>query len=164
MTQKILNLWAGPGAGKSTTAALVFGILKAKGYNVELVREYAKELAWEYGCIPPHVAQEDILFEQARRQDMLAGKVDLIITDSPLRMSVVYGSNPEQVKAFMKDYAQVDVFVERVKPYNPRGRMQTEAQAIEIDELLRNETEFKITGNVLGAWNLADEVEKRMLK
>lgn len=164
MKQKILNLWAGPGAGKSTTAALVFGILKSRGHNVELVREYAKELAWEYGCIPPHIAQEDILFEQARRQDMLQDKVDLIITDSPLRMSVVYGSNPEQVKAFMKGYDQIDVFVSRVKPYNQKGRMQTEAQAVEIDAILRGEVEFTITGNVLGAWNLADEVEKRMLK
>ena len=164
MTQKILNLWAGPGAGKSTTAALVFGVLKSRGHNVELVREYAKELAWEYGCIPPHISQDDILFEQARRQDMLQDKVDLIITDSPLRMSVVYGSNPEQVKAFMQGYEQIDVFVSRVKPYNPKGRMQTEAQAVEIDAILRGEVEFTITGNVLGAWNLADEVEKRMLK
>src|SRR5262245_20723095 len=42
-----VNLFGGPGCGKSTNAALVFGKLKNDGINVELVTEFAKELTWE---------------------------------------------------------------------------------------------------------------------
>jgi adenylate kinase family enzyme len=31
---KVINLFAGPGAGKSTTAAALFSKMKWKGYNV----------------------------------------------------------------------------------------------------------------------------------
>ncbi len=44
---KVINLWAGPGAGKSTTAAGLFNLMKIRGYNVELVTEFAKEMVYE---------------------------------------------------------------------------------------------------------------------
>lgn len=165
--QKILNLWAGPGSGKSTTAALVFGILKSRGYNVELVREYAKELVWEHGEIT--IDQDCILSEQQLRQEILYGKVDLIITDSPLRMSVIYGSNPHRVDSMLEGYEEINVFVSRVKPYNAKGRLQTEDEARKIDDIiwqqLRQEDNFlSVTGNVLGAWDLADKIEGQWLK
>lgn len=39
-----INLYAGPGAGKSTTAAMQFAKLKIAGHSIELVSEYVK--AW----------------------------------------------------------------------------------------------------------------------
>lgn len=165
--QKILNLWAGPGSGKSTTAALVFGILKSRGYNVELVREYAKELVWAHGEVA--VDQDHILSEQNRRQADLYGKVDLIITDSPLKMSVLYGSSRHRADRMMEGYEEINVFVSRVKPYNAKGRLQTEDEARKIDDIiwqqLRQEDNFlSVTGNVLGAWDLADKIEGQWLK
>ena len=44
MKTKVLNLYGGPGVGKSTGAAYIFSMLKLAGINCELVREYAKEL------------------------------------------------------------------------------------------------------------------------
>ena len=44
---KVINLFGGPGSGKSTTAASVFSKLKIMGYNVELVTEFAKDMVWE---------------------------------------------------------------------------------------------------------------------
>lgn len=43
----VVNLYAGPGTGKSTTAALAFGELKTLGVNCEYVQEYAKDRVWD---------------------------------------------------------------------------------------------------------------------
>lgn len=42
----IINIWAGPGAGKSTTAAETFALCKKAGLGVELRTEYVKDWAW----------------------------------------------------------------------------------------------------------------------
>ena len=39
----VINLFGGPGCGKSTTMARLFADLKARGYNVEMVSEFAKD-------------------------------------------------------------------------------------------------------------------------
>ena len=43
----VINLWGAPSSGKSTGASYLFSELKLKGYNVELVTEFAKDLTWE---------------------------------------------------------------------------------------------------------------------
>ena len=40
---KVINLWSGPGGGKSTTAAGLFNIMKHMRLDVELVTEVAKD-------------------------------------------------------------------------------------------------------------------------
>ena len=42
-----VNLFGGPGTGKSTTSAAVFSLLKMHGVNAELITEFAKDLTWE---------------------------------------------------------------------------------------------------------------------
>lgn len=44
---RVVNLFAGPGAGKSTLATGVFHELKLQGINCEYVSEIAKDLTWE---------------------------------------------------------------------------------------------------------------------
>src|SRR4051812_15213434 len=92
MQSLVINLWGGPGCGKSTTAAGLFHRLKIHHESVELVTEYAKDLCWE-GRKPPFDALS-ILAEQAKRQRRLAGKVRFIITDSPLPLPIIYGDVP----------------------------------------------------------------------
>jgi ABC-type multidrug transport system ATPase subunit len=43
----IINLFGGPGSGKSTTAAYLYAGLKNQGVNAELIREYVKDWAYE---------------------------------------------------------------------------------------------------------------------
>ena len=43
----VVNLFAGPGSGKSTTCAGVFAKLKLAGVNCEMALEYAKDKVWE---------------------------------------------------------------------------------------------------------------------
>ena len=47
MSALVVNLFGGPGCGKSTVAALLFGKLKQHGVNCEMALEYAKDKVWE---------------------------------------------------------------------------------------------------------------------
>ena len=42
-----INFFGGPGVGKSTLAAQLFGYLKAKGFDVELAQEFIKTWAYQ---------------------------------------------------------------------------------------------------------------------
>lgn len=64
--------------------------------------------------------------------------VDVIVTDSPLPLSLLYMSDPVLKKdnAFQKvvmnvfnSYNNLNYYVNRVKPYNPKGRNQTEEES-----------------------------------
>lgn len=143
----IINLYGGPGTGKSTSAAYFYYLLKAAGKNVELVREYVKDWAWEGRKISTY-DQIYFLGKQVRRESMLYGKVDWIVTDSPVMMNLYYAqryctlSLGEGVRAAtLSFYRQASedghkhlhVFLKRNKPYLSEGRYQTEAEALEID-------------------------------
>ena len=43
----IVNLYGGPGSGKSTGAAYLFAKLKMAGVDAEYVTEFAKDKVWE---------------------------------------------------------------------------------------------------------------------
>lgn len=138
-SQTVINLYGGPGSGKSTTRALLFGLLKLRGMNVEEATEFAKELTWEQRV--RMLSEQDFIFaEQHRRIRILTGhSIDAIITDCPLNLGLIYTSNtyfktfPKFVSEVYSSYNNVNVFIKRVKPYNPKGRNQTEAEAKEKD-------------------------------
>lgn len=147
MKTTIINLYGGPGAGKSTSAAYYYYVLKTQGVNVELVREYVKDWAWEKRNITTY-DQIYFLGKQVRRESMLYGKVDYVVTDSPVMMNLYYAQRycssalAEGVRAatlsFYRQAAEdghkhVHVFLDRNKPYASEGRYQTEAEAKEID-------------------------------
>ena len=88
----VINLFGAPGAGKSTGAAIVFSKLKMMGINAELVTEFAKDKTWEHnatalGC------QEYVFGKQSYRLARCKEDVDVIITDSPLPLSILYTTN-----------------------------------------------------------------------
>ena len=137
----VVNLYGGPGTGKSTTAAGVFSGLKMRGLNVELVTEVAKDLVW--GEREFDLSNQILVFgQQYHRLFRLKGKVDAIITDSPLFLSVVYGVHESDafrtlVKEKYNEFENVDIFLTREKVYNPHGRTQkTEEEAKAVDRTL----------------------------
>ena len=131
----VVNLIGAPGAGKSTLAAYVFARLKMDGVNCELVTEFAKDKVWEAN----NAALENqvyIFAKQYYRIDRCAGKVDVIITDSPLILSGFYNRDSEidkplkeLIAAINRKYTNYTYFVKRVKAYNPVGRNETEAES-----------------------------------
>lgn len=143
----IINLYGGPGTGKSTSAAYLYYLLKKNGTNVELVREYVKDWAWEGRKISTY-DQIYFLGKQVRRESMLYGKVDWIVTDSPVMMNLYYAqrycslSLAEGVRSatlsFYRQAAEdgnkhLHIMLHRNKPYLSEGRYQTEEEAREID-------------------------------
>jgi hypothetical protein len=131
----VIDLYGGPGTGKSTTAAGLYALLKQNGVNAELATEYAKDIVWE-GRNYLLSDQLYIFAKQNRKLCRLYGKVDVIVTDSPLLLCYYYSGN-EHILALileeMKRARHLHVMLRRQKAYNPSGRMQTESQAKEID-------------------------------
>lgn len=137
----IVNLFAGPGSGKSTTCAGVFSALKLAGINCEMSLEYAKDKVWEES-IKTLDNQIYIFGKQLHRLWRLKDKVDVIITDSPLPLSIYYDkSDSEHFKNLVMEqfnsFTNLNFFILRDDTYNPKGRLQTESEAIEIDKNLR---------------------------
>ena len=135
----VFNIGGGPGISKSTTASALFAECKYLNMNCELVGEYAKTKTWEK---TPLGDQLYILGKQQHAMQILRGQVDLIITDSPLFMMHYYNNTPYSffgplVDEVIDSYYNINVLLERVKPYHQVGRGQTEAQAREIDESLK---------------------------
>ncbi len=136
-----VNLAGGPGSGKSTTAAGTFAICKLAGLNVELITEYAKDLVWARTQVLLQ-NQISVFGQQLQRAYRLDGQVSAAITDSPLLLSCIYGDpNPELdalvIKTF-KSYNNLNFFINRVKPYNPKGRNQDEAGARLLDQQIKD--------------------------
>lgn len=136
----IVNLFAGPGAGKSTIAAEVFAELKWAGVEVELVREFAKDLVWGKNW-KAFNSQLFISGVQVYRQEILKDEVDVIVTDSPILLGVFYGASyrlREEIEETFWSQDNLNYFLERVKPYNPKGRRQSEESARGLDWQIRD--------------------------
>lgn len=137
----VVNLFAGPGTGKSTMASHIFAKLKWSGVDCELIGEYAKQLVWE-GSIPKMSNQLYILAKQHNKQWMLGGKVDVIVTDSPILLGPYYdqGRTPHLMDLTLSEFHKfhnINIFLKRKKKYNPNGRMQTLEGAKEIDSHIK---------------------------
>ena len=76
--------------------------------------------------------QEYIFGKQSYKLKRCRDEVDVIITDSPLPLTIIY-TKDEQIKkpltelvlAIYNSYDNINFFINRVKPYNPKGRNQT---------------------------------------
>lgn len=136
----VVNLFGGPGAGKSTGAAYIFSELKQRGINAELVTEFAKDKTWE-GNTTALSCQEYVFGKQSYRLARCRNDVDVIVTDSPLPLSMIYNTNPalgeafdEVVRRVFDTYENMNFYIVRNKPYNPKGRTQTEEESDKLGE------------------------------
>lgn len=140
----IINLFGAPGAGKSTGAAYIFSKLKMLGVNAELVTEFAKDKVWENNT--EVLSNQTYVFgKQHFRISRCANKVDVIVTDSPLLLSALYNKSDllgeefnDLVAKIFKSYNSVNYFIERDKPYNPKGRLQTENESDYLAEKIKD--------------------------
>jgi len=142
----IVNFFCGAGGGKSTLSTGVFSELKWMGVNCEYVAEYVKAMVWEER--PAIFQNQNYIFgKQHYNIQRLVGKLDVVITDSPIILSAFYNKpvdeifNQHVLNEFNK-FNNYNYFIERVKKYNTKGRFQNEEQAkqddIDLRELLHN--------------------------
>lgn len=149
----IVNLIGGQGCGKSTIMSNLFSWLKWHNIDCEMCSEFAKELVWE----ERHETFKDEMYIFAKQNHRLFrcnNKVDVIITDRPLIMSIAYNrfyGNKEAIewnesyenivlKTF-NQYNNYNIVLNRIKPYNNNGRNETEDEAKRFDILFRENLE-----------------------
>ena len=153
---KVVNIIAGPGAGKSTIATGIYSQLMQKGVNCELAAEYAKDVVWEEHDFLLN-NQIKLFAEQFRRIYRLIDKVDYVITDSPLILNSIYLKlfyDKQEKKYFDSDYMylqqqffnetfdqfdNLNFFIERNPKYHTnRGRIHSLEESKKIDAAILN--------------------------
>lgn len=139
---KVLNIWSGPGCGKSTTAAGLFYHMKCAGIEVEYVQEYAKDMVYE--------RRDNILYDQiyvfAKQQRRIARlqdhAIEWVITDCPIPLGLVY-LQPNTLSTNFHDlvwevfhkYDNHNYVLTRNVQYSPIGRNQKlESEAVQFDQ------------------------------
>ena len=174
MKPVVINLFGAPGAGKSTGAAKVFCELKQKGVNAELIGEFAKDKTWEHNQTALS-CQEYVFGKQSYRLARCRDDVDVIVTDSPIPLSIIYNHNPALDESFEKTvmsifntYENINYLINRVKPYNPKGRNQTEEESDAlkkpIEELMNkfNIPYTEIDGDETGFQKVVEDVLSKL--
>ena len=148
----VINAFAGQGAGKTTSCLEVAEKLKKQGFVTEYVQEYAKELVYDNNLIMldgHYEHQFAILNEQMKRINRLYGKVDFIVTDSPILLNntylnedkntEVYSAYSDSVNKLYGLYNNFNYFVERdTSVFEKEGRIHNLEQSIAIDNELKN--------------------------
>lgn len=78
--------------------------------------------------------------EQLWRMERLRDRgVDVAVTDSPILLNAIYAAPDapppfiDAVRAYAARQDALNVFIQRAKPYDARGRFQTESEAHVLD-------------------------------
>ena len=173
----VINLVGGPGAGKSTFATMLFSSLKKKGVSCEYVDEFAKGLVWE-GRGEALKDQLYILANQNQKLKRVIGKVNVVITDSPLLVSMYYNAVlPEEnrlncevfdklVMECFNKYDNIVYYLERNFPYVMEGRYQTEEESIVVNSDMKKMLDEKGIEykNIVSSDENAEEVSNFVIK
>ena len=153
LVSKLINLFGGPGIGKSGIAAGITYKMKKKHISVNNPYEFPKRLAWDNN-IPAISDQLYVFANQHRGIAESYGKVDYIVIDSPILFSTIYhryytNGYPAQfygdsfhnmVIDLHKKYDSINILLERTgeQTHNEQERFQKLEQSIEIDRLCKS--------------------------
>lgn len=132
----LVNLYGAPSTGKSTGAAYIYSKLKLDEINCELVTEFAKDMVWDENKKAIY-NQAYVFGNQYYRISRLENKVDVVITDSPILLSIIYNKDKrlgkefiDLVKSVSSSYEnRLDILFKRVKQYKTIGRLHNEEQS-----------------------------------
>ena len=151
---KIINLFGGPGIGKSSIAAGLTYKLKKKHIKVDNPYEFPKQLAWDEN----HLAIKDQLYVLANQHRGIVksyNKVDYIILDSPILLSLVYKTAynnnltypanlytetfDNMVLDIFNQYDNINILLERsFGEYNEKERYQTIEESKVLDKKIED--------------------------
>jgi hypothetical protein len=147
----IVNLFGGPGSGKSTMASKIFSTLKEKGITCDIPYEYPKIVAWEENY--SQISDQLYIFANQHRGIVRSfGKVDFIILDSPILLSLIYknvytsdypvsfyGSEFDDIVInLFKRYDNINFYLKRNNiKFESIGRLQDQTESIYYDEKIK---------------------------
>lgn len=145
----VINLWGAPSSGKSTNAAGLYYLMKLGKFKVELIHEFVKDMIYE-----EHLSvlndQNYIFANQNRMIQRLSDKVDYVITDSPLPLSLYYVKqmnnnylikNPgfeSIVWSIFNNYNNINIFLKSNHDFEHHSRLHNKEQAVEIEKDIKN--------------------------
>ncbi len=154
----IIDIYGGPGSGKSSTAKMLSGLINSLGYTSETPEEYPKYLIHkeDFKSLSNQIG---IFSEHKLRIDSLLGKYDFIISDSPTLMQNIYIKDvygKKDYKLLRKlvklehqkhNDRRISFFLNRKHNFKEIGRVQNEEQALEKSKqikryLIKNEVDF----------------------
>jgi nicotinamide riboside kinase len=165
----LLNLFGGPGIGKTTLAARIFAELKARNIEAACPEEYAKIAIWQGRSY----LLDNQLILLGRTWDTitsLADKVDVIILDSPILLCSHYAGDaePEHFHQTVLDYHRrhdrMNILLKRTPgmTYSTSGRRETSQQAIGIDA--RIETLLDMSGEAYASVENASDTASDLIE
>ena len=150
---KIVNLFSGPGSGKTSIASGLMYELKKKHISCDAPYEFPKLLAWDDN----QSAIKDQLYVIANQHRGIVhsyGKVDYIVLDSPILLSLVYKnyydenaypsvlyneSFDKMILGIHSHYDNLNIVLKRgVGVYNNKERFQQLNSSLELDILIKN--------------------------
>ena len=123
----VVQMLAGPGAGKSTIALGVTYELKKREISCEYLHEYAKDLTYRGDQhtleFQPYVTVKQLRF----LRDILNGGVQVVVTDTSPLLSLVYGEGDPTFHKWILKYCSeiptLSFFIDRGdRGYNRIGR------------------------------------------
>lgn len=141
----IINLFGGPGIGKTTLAARMFFELKTRGVEAACPEEYAKIALWQ----GRDYLLDNQLILLGRTWDAvtsLSTKVDVIVLDSPVLLCSHYAGDREPpyfhdtVLDFHRRHDRLNLLLSRnpESQYSTNGRRETSQQAIGMDRKIQS--------------------------
>jgi|TARA_B110000902_G_scaffold247703_1_gene304063 hypothetical protein len=149
---KIINLYGAPGCGKSSTAAGITYKLKKNHINCDQPYEFPKLLAWDDN----QSAIQDQLYVLANQHRGIVksyGKVDYIVLDSPILLSLTYrnyyqGTNypsslygesfDKMVLDIHNQYDNINILLKRTDGnHNDKERYHNLEQSKELDDVIQ---------------------------
>lgn len=156
-TRHLIQFFAGPGSGKSTACARVYAYLKENNTNAEMHREIYKDLVWQKNAqIGQTTLGVTATANTAHQQLMLFdGGAEVVLTDGPVSLGSVYSPSPVfpamtylfEDELLARDVLVHNIFIERVKPYNPFGRTQTAENAMLLDTRMEDLSSVGLWGH-----------------
>lgn len=139
----VINLIAGPCAGKSTAAAQLFSELKKTGMSVEYLQEPIKQHIYEdhRGILTHQIA---LFGEQLYKLDSLINKVDCVVQDGSLLFNALYDQTNNQLfkSLVIQEYHRfrnLDFFLNRGDiQFQEYGRIHTYEESLELDKRIKD--------------------------
>lgn len=142
---KVINLFAAPGTGKTTTGQILSGLLSMADFKVEYIPEFAKFATLARN----RAALSDQIYMFAKQENRLTvlreAGLDYVVMDGPLPLALLFqppgyyaGYEPLVMEVF-RSYPNLNFYLTKNPKfaYKTHGRNENEEESRQLDQNLR---------------------------
>ncbi len=142
---KVINLFAAPGTGKTTTGQILAGLLSMDDCKVEYIPEFAKFATLSKN----RAALSDQIYMFAKQENRLnvlrEAQLDYVVMDGPLPLALLFqppgyyaGYEPLVMEVF-NSYENINFYLTKNPRflYKTHGRNENEEESRQLDATLR---------------------------